>query len=31
LIDLFDKELNDIKQQANDGYLKLKPDETVII
>jgi len=29
-IELFDKELNDIKRQANDGYLKIKPNETVI-
>jgi hypothetical protein len=28
-IELFDKELNDIKRQANDGYLRIKPDETV--
>lgn len=29
LIELFDKELNDMKRQANDGYLKIKPEETV--
>jgi hypothetical protein len=29
-IELMDRELNDTKRQANDGYLKIKPEETVI-
>ncbi len=28
-IELLDRELNDFKRQANDGYLKNKPDEAV--
>jgi hypothetical protein len=28
-IDFLDKELHEIRRQVNDGYLKMKPDETV--
>ena len=30
-IELFDRELNDLKRQVNDGYLKNKPDEGVCL